>query len=147
MIFNSILLFVTIVLPLLASAGLGDKVPRPSTARSSVSAAKAMTTAGYRVQETVASGIQIKEYINDSDVVFAVTWRGVVKPDLEDLLGSTYKAFKSNDAKTNSQVQGRLKTVQTDKAVVQLHGHPRDLRGLAYLKDLLPIGFNLEDLQ
>ena len=108
---------------------------------------KTLNKNGYTVHQLKSSTYTVNEFIDSTGKVFAVTWRGAGKPDLSALFGSYFTEFNGADAKKPS-VTGRRagKRVESDHLVVQRSGHMRDLRGQAYVKELLPQGFKLGDL-
>jgi hypothetical protein len=136
-------------LPGQAQATLGeaaDSIARDSQALKAVKRATT-TRYNYTVQEVVSDATEIREYLTLSGRVFAVAWNGLVHPDLTVLLGSYAKEFQ--DAKRQSprkHGQRRLK-VEAPRVVVETWGHMRNLRGRAYLPDLVPEGVNINDLK
>ncbi len=100
----------------------------------------------YTTREVVNELNTVTEYVDTNDVVFAVTWHGVVQPDLQDLFGSYYTEYKAVNA---TRPRARTRTVaqiKTSRIVVIKHGHMRDVRGKAFLPNRVPVGVNVEDL-
>src|ERR1700761_660490 len=91
-------LIVAGMLPLVSYAALGSA---PATApqtlvrsaasfaspSASSSSASVQPVAAYSVRESRdAAGVRIREYVLPTNVVFAVTWQGPVRPDMNTLL-------------------------------------------------------------
>src|SRR5437868_13973142 len=49
----------------------------------------------YSTHEMIVSGNTIKEFTNSDGVVFAVSWRGFSKPDLNVLFGCYFSEYKA----------------------------------------------------
>src|SRR6188508_2472459 len=53
------------------------------------------TAAGFAVHEiSAADGTVVREYASPAGEVFGVSWRGSTRPNLVDLLGEHYAAFR-----------------------------------------------------
>ncbi len=107
------------------------------------------STTGYTVSSlTTAQGITIHEYLNADGKVFAVAWSGPAMPNLQQLFGDYFTNFKeaASSAVATSRGRGPL-SIQTGELVVQSGGMMRALHGIAYLKDSLPSGFSVENIQ
>ena len=101
----------------------------------------------YSVHELVSNMHTVKEYVGSDGVVFAISWQGVLRPDLKTLLGTYFAHYQALDqARPRMQTRAPV-SINTDKIVVLKGGHMRDIRGLAYIPTKLPAGINLEDLQ
>lgn len=139
--------------PTYVLAGLGgsvDSFQNSSTPvtilRHSVEATSSSTTAiNYSTQQMHDdAGNLITEYVSTNGVVFALTWRGMFKPDLHQLLGhyfSTYLAVEAGSIGRQAQV------VNQDSVVVVSEGRLRNFHGKAYIPSLIPNGFSLDDLK
>jgi Protein of unknown function (DUF2844) len=100
----------------------------------------------YRVHEIQQpSGTLIREYVGLNGKVFAVTWRGPFGPDLKQTLGSYFDEYAA-EARAGRQDRNHVQ-VRTDDLVVQVGGHMRAYRGLAYLPQAMPSGVTVGDLQ
>ena len=95
-------------------------------------------------QLKMASGTQIKEYVNAENVVVAVTWQGPTLPNLKSLLGQHFDTFSNRPAAHSAN--HRSAELKTDDLVVQSHGQMRNFAGKAYLPKLLPTGFNVDQI-
>lgn len=105
------------------------------------------TTAKWSVQEIQGDGVTVKEYSDKDGNVFAVSWRGINRPDLSLLLGDYYQEFFSAEqaaVKTKSRAPSETKSA---RVTVRRSGHMRDMRGFAFLPDKVPAGVNVEELQ
>jgi hypothetical protein len=95
------------------------------------------TAAGFAVHEiSAADGTVVREYASPAGEVFGVTWQGMTRPNLVDLLGDHYAAFRDAPRPPGHR-RGPL-AVRTDHLVVEMGGHMRDFHGRAYLPDRLP---------
>ena len=102
---------------------------------------------GYTVHNIVAgNGNQIKEYITPQGRVFALTWNGISHPDLSSLLGSYFKEYESKRTQTGLPHGRKLRAIQTARVVVMKSGHMRNVRGGAFVPDLVPPGVKPEEL-
>jgi uncharacterized protein DUF2844 len=98
---------------------------------------RVLSAAGYAVHEISApGGTVVREYASPTGEVFAVSWRGATRPNLVDLLGDYYPAFR--DASRSPARRRGPVVVRTDRLVVEMGGHMRDFHGRAYLPDRLP---------
>jgi hypothetical protein len=84
------------------------------------------------------SGNLIREYVNHSGTVFAITWSGPAPPDLKQLLGAHYLAYTSALARLNHPGLQRSIRIASTELVVEATGRPRAFRGRAYLPGALP---------
>lgn len=128
-----------------ACAGLGGAPTQVPATAVAPAAARAMTAQrpivydGYTVNEirTEAGGV-IREYVSAAGVVFGVSWRSPIMPDLHELLGDYFPSFEQSAAA--SRDSGRRGPIAIDRAdlVLQSGGRMRDYRGRAYVPGLLP---------
>ncbi|MET0379807.1 MAG: DUF2844 domain-containing protein [Spongiibacteraceae bacterium] len=99
--------------------------------------------ANYSVHErTTEIGTLIREYADASGTVFAVTWQGPAKPDLDLLLGRYFQTFVA----APSQPGTGPKQINQPDLVVFSGGHPRAFVGRAYLPGLIPTGVDINAL-
>jgi hypothetical protein len=132
-----------------ASATLGESAASVTTDRKALSTAQGAKaiSAGYTVQEIVSDATTIREYISPAGIVFAVAWNGLTNPDLTQLLGS-YAGEYHQALKTTPRLHGRrFSRVKTNRLVVEKWGHMRNLRGRAYVPDLIPPRVNVDDIK
>jgi hypothetical protein len=90
-----------------------------------------------------ADGTVVNEYVNAQGVVFAVTWSGPWRPDLNQLLGTYYNDYLAQPTKR----AGR-QPVQVSRAdlVIRTAGHARSFSGVAYLPAQMPAGVTPSEL-
>lgn len=101
----------------------------------------------YSVHELSGPINTVKEYVSTDRTVFAVSWRGVKRPDLSVLFGAYYGDYNSMDAARPRMLSRQPVSINTSKIIVHKDGHMRDVRGFAYIRDQLPNGVSVEDLQ
>ena len=90
----------------------------------------------------------MKEYVSPAGKVFAITWRGQVIPDMQQLLGTYFDQFaQAAQAQRESHVGRRPLNIQQPGLVVQSGGHMRGYFGRAYAPDMVPQGVNPDALQ
>lgn len=141
-----------------AHAGLGrplldaaqDGKPIGQVQRVAAQAASGAVAAGdaSAVQaQTVQTpqGVTVTEYANAAGTVFAITWKGPFKPDLQQLLGSYFAPYVKA-AKASPQ-QLNLSMVKGGDIVVHSAGRMRGFLGVAWVPSLVPAGFDPATLQ
>ena len=133
-----------------ASAALGDRESSVESDRkilqATAKATAASADASYTVHEMDSNGNTIREYVTTDGVVFAVTWQGIKRPDLSVLMGAYYSEYNSADQKREKSVGRQPVSVKTTNVVVRNAGHMRDIRGRAFVPNLVPAGVNVESL-
>jgi hypothetical protein len=109
-------------------------------------AAAKSAAAAYTVREAVDSaGVTIHEYVLPTNVVFAVTWQGPVRPDMSALLGSYFPNFANAN---EGRWRGTGPLVQHDGDFhIESAGHAGHFVGKAYLPRLVPVDVAIGDLQ
>ncbi|HET8706113.1 MAG TPA: DUF2844 domain-containing protein [Pseudomonadales bacterium] len=137
--------------PLCCQAELGGQATTTPAISKSIKAAVAVTekqSSGYSIAETKPeSGGSIKEYVNADGIVFAVTWKTPVLPNLPSLLGQQYfSAFKAEAASKPHAGRGPVRINQSD-LVIFSGGRLRAFVGKAYVPSLLPVGFDINAIQ
>jgi hypothetical protein len=114
-------------------------------ATSTGSATSAATT--YTVTATtLASGTVVREYVNTSGVVFAVSWTGPFLPDLRTLLGDQFSALTTESARHPKAGHNRVNVSGSD-VVIESGGHMRAYTGRAWITSLLPTGFDTDEIE
>ncbi|MGC9163181.1 MAG: DUF2844 domain-containing protein [Thiomonas sp.] len=92
-----------------------------------------------------AQGVTVTEYANAAGTVFAITWKGPFKPDLQQLLGSYFAPYlRAAQAQTP---QLNLSLVKGGDIVVHSAGRMRGFFGVAWVPSLVPAGFDPSRLQ
>lgn len=130
-----------------AAAGLGETV---GSVQSDLAKMKGQlrvkSAAGYSVQEiTTPAGTLVREYVSPAGVVFAVSWRGPVVPDLRQTLGSYFPQLQA--AENTQRLGHHHLEVRQSGLVVRASGHMRAFFGMAYVPGLLPPNFAVSDIQ
>ncbi|RDJ99389.1 DUF2844 domain-containing protein [Paraburkholderia lacunae] len=130
------------------SAGTSSSTKPLRATPQSTAAASAATTkspAPYTVHETSdAAGVTVREYVLPSNVVFAVTWQGPVRPDMRTLLGSYFPNYISA-GESRPLGTGAL-TERRGDLQIESSGRPGRLFGIAYLPRLIPANVRAADL-
>jgi hypothetical protein len=104
--------------------------------------------AAFEIQEISAqNGIRVREFLNQSGLVFAVAWSGPVEPNLQQLLGVHFAAYHAARAAQKPPGLHRDLRLALPDLVVESGGHMRAYRGRAYLPTHLPTGVSAADLQ
>lgn len=141
-----------------ALATLGQPVvtTSPTSASSSVrtAARRLAVTPGAPSEPFVVyldqldSGTEVRQYAGPDGVVFAVSWRGPVLPDLNLLLGTYLPVFKREIERLRAAGRrGSPLSVTRDGLVVESNGRMRNFFGYAYARDLMPSGVTVEDVR
>lgn len=102
----------------------------------------------FSVHETqLETSTIIKEYARPDGLVFAVSWRGPVVPDLPQLLGTYFPVFKqAQEEPLNAGKRGSPLSLAKDGLVVQASGRRPHFFGYAYVTHLVPPGINVNDV-
>jgi hypothetical protein len=132
-----------------AQAALGgDAASVASDAASLLGVTRATPLQQYDIEEiTSGNGMRLREYINRGGIVFAVAWSGPAMPDLQKLLGASYKAYTAALASESRSGLKRPLRIATSDLVVESDGHMRAFSGRAYLPALIPAGTSATDLR
>jgi hypothetical protein len=112
-------------------------------------AARALTTtnSAYSLQIlSQTNGDVVREFMNPDGVIFAVTWQGPARPDLQQLLGDRFATLQADNAVRTRRARAPM-TVNRSDFVVHAAGHSGAFWGMAYLPQALPSGFDLSDLK
>lgn len=100
----------------------------------------------YTIHKLTYDETAIKEFSLPSGTVFAVSWRGPSEPDLSQILGHYYDDYKSASKRNHAQHNRSPRILKSKTIVVEKFGHMRDIRGRAYILNLLPKDFTPEDI-
>jgi hypothetical protein len=135
-------------LPKFAAATLGEPLASVQKDAGSLKAAQKASSSGeaYTMSEMYADGNTIKQYSNPEGIVFAVSWTGISKPDLQVLFGSYFTEYSNASNELPKKMGAKSISFKTSKMVVRRAGRMRDQRGLAYVPSLVPAGVKVEDL-
>ena len=102
---------------------------------------------GYTVHElTTADGSRIRQFVDASGQVFAVSWTAQHKPDLSALLGASFPTYAqaARTAGERGGVQRRFRHASAD-LIVQSNGHLHLFNGYALRRSLVPTAFVARD--
>jgi hypothetical protein len=103
-----------------------------------------MTTHEIRLQD----GSSVKEYVNAAGVVFAVSWRTRLKPDLEALLGAQFAVHAAKVTPASGVARSKTRqSIREPNLVVHQAGRMNAFAGLAYVPTLVPEGIDAETLR
>ena len=94
----------------------------------------------FTVHQITTGGTILKEYVSHQGVIFGVSWRGRVHPDLSIILGSYYSEYQ-NTLEALPKKKGRVPPVfKTSSFHIEKAGHMGDLTGRAFVSNLIPAG-------
>lgn len=112
---------------------------------------KSTAQTNYTVHELTGDGGMVtREYSNASGTVFAVSWDGPVRPDLQQLFGTYFPRFQADVQGQSGQGNGRRhQPMRADDIdfIVRTGGHPGHMWGFALLPGEMPQGFSTDALQ
>lgn len=135
--------------PVITHAGLGGTVQTLDNEKQQMkvkAASSAVSEQGYTAHTLqLDSGTVVNEYADGSGLIFAVTWRGPVKPDLSEVLGSYFGEYQR--APTAGQLTKRQVVVNKPSLSIRSAGRMRAFFGKAFLPQAVPPGVNTDDLQ
>ncbi len=130
-----------------AQASLGAPQASVNTDVAHLRAQLKSTPAGtYTMHELTGDGGMVtREFTNSAGTVFAVSWSGPVRPDLQQLFGDYFPRLQA-DTHARARLRRPLRADDID-FVVRTGGHPRAMWGFALLPAEMPQDFPLEVLQ
>ena len=137
-----------LVAPCASWAGLGRSFESVKADRESLSARMASTAMSTHTVSalTLANGGVVKEFTNKAGVVFAVTWRGPGRPDLQQLLGDGFDTLQADNVGRGGRRMRAPLRIERSGLVVHTGGHPGAFWGVAYLPRQTPSSFSAADL-
>jgi hypothetical protein len=150
------LFFSSIFLLLLFSqssfAALGDFEESVTTDQAKILNAKSthsMTShANYRMHEMKQPTQTVHEFATKDGRVFAVTWRGPVHPDFSILFGPYFNDFENARAEAHAQgIRRRSGTLESGDLHLEYGGHMAAQSGRAWVKSIVPQGFDTNDIR
>jgi hypothetical protein len=129
-------------------AGLGGTLSNLGPGADSMASRKLSTgVAGYtEVRRTLDSGTEIREYLDASGTIFAVSWSGPFIPDLKAILGVHFDAMVAHAEKRSGAARSPM-VVKGDDLMIVSGGHMGAFEGRAWLPSKLPAGFTPGDIQ
>ena len=97
---------------------------------------------------SLSDGSSIREYVNASGLVFAVSWRTRLKPQLRALLGTQYVTpVAAPAAASGVSSMKHQQTMRQPNLVLRQGGRLNAFAGLAYIPTLVPSGVNADALR
>ncbi len=97
---------------------------------------------------SLPDGSSIKEYVNTAGLVFAVSWRTRLKPDLEKLLGTNFVVYAAKqNAPSGLADSKKQQSLRQPNLVVRQAGRMNAFAGLAYVPTLVPEGIDVDALR
>lgn len=121
--------------------GLGNQFTNKTNNNIKAFAQAKQSTNGFTIQSITENDITINQYVDSNNNIFAVTWSGVVTPDFSTLLGN-YSNYQDNN--TSKDLKNR--TINDNDLFIIKHYSGRLKKGAAYLKSMLPNGFDVNNL-
>lgn len=153
------ILLLGLVLASSASEGMAALGKAPSTLPAASSASPApgarllaatptAQSSLYTLHEVqLENGTTVREYATPAGLVFAISWRGPVLPDLSTLLGDYFNTFKVETDQTRmTGRRGSPVNMERDGLVVRSNGRMRNFFGHVYAPGLIPAGVNIKDV-
>lgn len=144
-------LLLTLAVPCHASLGrapsdFGGTTARQAKALAAGTSGAASSTTYTVNATTLASGTTVREYVDASGTVFAVSWNGPFLPDLRTLLGDQFTTLTSASARRAKAGHNKVLVQQSD-VTIESGGHMRAYNGRAWINSLLPAGFDTSDIE
>jgi hypothetical protein len=144
-----LLLFILNVHPSFAALGeVEDSVTSDQTKILGPKASFSMTAHGnYRMHEMKKTNQTVHEFVTSDGRVFAVTWKGPVHPDFSVLFGNYFKDYQdARQAAHDQRLRRRSGTIESGDLHVEIGGHMAAQSGRAWVKSILPAGFDINDI-
>ena len=94
-----------------------------------------------------AHGTIVRQYVNSSGEVYAVTWRGPTMPDIEALLGAHFERYRAGALSSQAYSGLHSSRVKEDDLIVESSVRLREFNGRAWLARALPPGVAQSDIE
>lgn len=131
--------------PALAALG-GDAASVQSDSLSMKSAVRVTQNSGFAVHEIASpSGTVLREFVGTDGKVFAVSWHGMVNPDLRQVLGTYYARYEQGVA-TTIHSHRQLSIALPDFVFINA-GKQRAFTGRAWVPAMVPANFSTDDIK
>jgi hypothetical protein len=140
------LLFVVLGLALPSSAALGGTLDSVQADQSQMKAnLSTRHAAAYTIYELQAPNqLTVREYVSSEGRVFGVAWQGPFFPDMQQILGDYFAAYRTGVEEFKRANAGRRPlNIQQPGLVAQTAGHMRAYAGRMYDPDLVPSGVDV----
>ena len=132
--------------PCLAALG-GDAASVQSDGVSMKSAVRVTANTGFAVHEIASpSGTVLREFVGTDGRVFAVSWHGLVNPDLRQVLGTYYVRYEQGAATAIHRSHRQLAIALPD-LMFENSGRQRAFAGRAWVPAMLPAGVSTDDIK
>ncbi len=133
-------------------AGLGDIEDSVASDQTKIFSAKASssTTAhgNVRMHEIKQKTQTVHEFVSQDGKVFAVTWKGPVHPDFSILFSSYFKDYQNaREEAQKQQIRRRSGMLESGDLHIEYGGHMAAQMGRAWVKSLLPTGFDTDEIR
>ena len=137
-------LLVALVLAGVGRTGLATLGAAPATPDNGT---KIINTAYTITESLLDNGTRVQEFVTPAGLVFAVSWRGPVLPDLRVLLGDYLNIFQRyTDAARQAGLRGGPVNLAQEGLVLRSSGRMGHFSGYAYVPTLVPHGVNINEL-
>ncbi len=131
----------------ISHAALGGLPEQFNTEGTTVVSSVSSAVSNYVTRDTMlATGTQVREYVSDSGVVFAVTWDGPILPDLKALLGKYFDTMVAESARIPRAGRSPV-AINRPEVVINSGGHMRAFEGSAWIPAEFPAGFTADDVR
>jgi hypothetical protein len=97
-------------------------------------------------ETTDANGITVREYVDLSGKVYAVSWRGPAMPNVQALLGEYFDAFQQGANTAIGEAGLHTTRVASGDLLVENRVRLREFTGRAWLASALPPGVSAADI-
>ena len=103
----------------------------------------------YTVELIQGSGIELREYLDATGRIFAVSWNGNKIPDLSNLFGAYFSEHQKALEEARRAVPRKRGPLHLESAhlIVETGGRSPHLWGRAILPSLIPAGLLREEIQ
>ena len=130
------------------SAGAVPVSPSLAAGAKAQAAGRTVGVNRFTVHQTrLESGTTVMEYATPAGLVFAVSWRGPVLPDLSALLGVYFNTFKLETDKVRfAGRRGSTLKIERDGLIVSSNCRMRNFFGYAYAPGLVPAGLDIKNV-
>jgi hypothetical protein len=133
-----------------ALGGVEESIQSDQSQILGAKSSRSMTSHGsYRVHEIKKDTLTVHEFVTKDGKVFAVTWVGPVHPDFSVLFGPSYfKEFQNARAEAQNQgIRRRSGMLDNGDFHIEYGGHMAAQRGRAWIKSIVPQGFDTNEIR
>lgn len=132
--------------PFAANAALGGNVASVIHDSEMLKGTHSLTPfAAYDLHESItADGVVLRQYVDRSGSVFAVTWHGRRSPDVDALLGAHAEHYRATRSRFSNH---HVVTLNEPGLTVTVMRLPRGWQGAALLPAAIPAGVSRAELR